>query len=154
MKLPKEYIIVEIIPSHSNAKVGFIVQLQALKIKDNKIIDRLDLRIDDSLIINSDLLKMVSYDKEMFKYTKNKDSIIEEFTKFIQKDPLLIIDNYYTLDYLSNIPNQKISVFKYLDLDFSPDVFYKLIMKYKLEPSNHLVDLLYEALMFKDKKHY
>ena len=151
MKLPKEYIIVEIIPSHSNAKVGFIVQLQALKIKDNKIIDRLDLRVDDSLIINSDLFKMVSYDKEMFKYTKNKDSILEEFTKFIQKDPLLIIDNYYTLDYLSNIPNQKISVFKYLDLDFSPDVFDKLITKYKLEPSNHLVDLLYEALMFKDK---
>ena len=42
MKLPKEYVIVEIIPNHSNAKIGFIVQLQASKIKDNKIIDRLD----------------------------------------------------------------------------------------------------------------
>ena len=35
MKLSKEYIIVEIIPTHSNAKVGFIAQLQALKIKSH-----------------------------------------------------------------------------------------------------------------------
>ena len=40
-RLPKEYVIVEIIPSHSNYKVGYIVQLQALKIKDNKIINLL-----------------------------------------------------------------------------------------------------------------
>ena len=38
MKLPKEYVIVEIIPSHSKAYFGYIVQLQALKIKDNQII--------------------------------------------------------------------------------------------------------------------
>ena len=50
MKLPKEYVIVEIIPTHSTAKVGMIAQLQALKIKDDKIIGRLDLRIDDKLI--------------------------------------------------------------------------------------------------------
>ena len=41
MKLPKEYIIVEIIPSHSNANIGFIVQLQALKISNDKIIEDL-----------------------------------------------------------------------------------------------------------------
>ena len=148
MKIPKKYVIVEVIPSHSNSKVGFIVQLQALKINDDKIVDRLDLRIDDSLINNPDLLNMISYDKEMFKYTKDKNKILKEFTKFIGKDKLLIIDNYYTLDYLSKIPNKKESVFKYLGLEFSNEVFDKLMDKYKLEPSNHLVDLLYEALMF------
>lgn len=149
MKLPKEYIIVEIIPSHSNSKVGNIVQLQALKIKNDKIIDRLDLRIDDSLIDNPDLLKMISYDKEMFTYT---DDIMEIFRKFINKDKLLIIDNFYTLDYLKNIDNKKESVFKYLGLNYSDDVFDKVISKYNLEPSNHLVDLLYEALVFENKK--
>ena len=148
MKIPKKYVIVEVIPSHSNSKVGFIVQLKALKINDDKIVDRLDLRIDDSLINNPDLLNMISYDKEMFKYTKDKNKILKEFTKFIGKDKLLIIDNYYTLDYLSKIPNKKESVFKYLGLEFSNEVFDKLMDKYKLEPSNHLVDLLYEALMF------
>ena len=151
MKLPKEYIIVEIIPNHSNSKVGFIVQLQALKIKDDKIIDRIDLRVDDSLIDNSDLLKMISYDKEMFTYV-SKDELLNKFIDFINKDKLLIIDNYYTLDYLSNIPNKKDSVFKYLDLELSDDVFDKLIKKYELEPSNHLVDLLYEALIFEKSK--
>ena len=146
-KLPKEFIIVEIIPNHSNAKVGFIVQLQALKIKDDKIIDRLDLRVNEDLINNPDLLNMISYDKEMFKYIE-KDSLMKEFIKFIEKDKLLIIDNYYTLDYLSKISNKKESVFKYLNLECSNDVFDKLIEKYKLEPSNHLVDLLYEALIF------
>ena len=151
MKLPKEYVIVEIIPNHSNAKVGFIVQLQALKIKNDKIIDRLDLRVSDNLIENSDLLNMISYDKEMFTYVENKDFIIKEFINFINKDKLLIIDNYYTLDYLNDIKNTKESVFKYLDLEFSDDVFNKLMDKYKLEPSNHLVDLLYEALIFENK---
>ena len=152
MKLPKEYIIVEIIPSHSNSKVGFIAQLQALKIKDDKIIDRLDLRINDNLITNLDLLNMISYDKEMFIYTDNKDYILNEFKMFVGKDKLLIIDNFYTKDYLSNIKNSKESVFKYLGLEYSNDVFDKLIDKYKLEPSNHLVDLLYEALMFEKNK--
>ena len=151
MKLPKEYVIVEIIPTHSNAKIGMIAQLQALKIKDDKIIGRLDLRIDDKLIENNDLLNMISYDKDMFTYTKDKDFILNEFKNFIKKDKLLIIDNYYTLDYLSDIDNKKDSVFKYLDLDLSDDVFDKIIKKYRLEPSNHLVDLLFEALVFEKK---
>ena len=150
MKLPKKYVIVEIIPNHSNSKVGFIVQLQALKIDNNKIIGRLDLRVDDSLINNLDLLNMISYDKEMFTYTKDKDYIIKEFKKFIENDQLLIIDNHYTLDYLKEIKNEKESVFKYLDLEFSSSVFDQLLKKYELEPSNHLVDLLYEALVFEN----
>ena len=146
MKLPKEYIIVEIIPSHSNSKVGFIAQLQALKIKDDKIVDRIDLRVNEDLITNPDLLNMISYDKEMFTYVDN--DILKRFKDFIGKYKLLIIDNFYTKDYLSNIKNSKESVFKYLGLEYSNDVFDILIDKYKLEPSNHLVDLLYEALMF------
>ena len=151
MRIPKEYIIVEIIPNHSNAKVGFIVQLQALKIKEDKIIDRLDLRVNESLITNNDLLNMISYDKEMFTYVNDKETILKSFTSFIGKDQLLIIDNYYTLDYLKDIKNKKESAFKYLGLELTDDVFDKLIKKYKLEPSNHLVDLLYEALMYESK---
>ena len=148
MRLPKEYIIVELIPSHSSSKNGFIVQLQALKIKEDKIIGRLDLRVDEKLINNPDLLNIVSYDKDMFTYYSDKETIMQEFIKFIGKDKLLIIDNYYTLDYLKNIKNKKDSVFKYLGLEFSDDVFDKVIDKYKLESSNHFVDLLYEAIIF------
>lgn len=147
-KLPREYVIVEIIPNHSSAKCGFIVQLQALKIKEDKIIGRLDLRVSESLINNPDLLKMVSYDKDMFTYYSDKDMIMKEFIKFIGKDKLLIIDNLYTEDYLSSINNKKESVFSYLNLEFSSDVFDKIIDKYKIEPSNHLVDILYEAIIF------
>ena len=148
MKLPKEYIIVEIIPNHSNSKIGFIVQLQALKIKEQKLIRRLDLRVNDSLIENQDLREMISYDKDMFTYYNDKVSIMKEFEKFIGKDKLIIIDNFYTKDYLNSIKNKKESVFSYLDMVYSDDVFDKLINKYQLEPSNHLVDLLYEALVF------
>ena len=152
MRLPKEYIIVEIIPSHSNSKYGFIVQLQALKIKDDKIIGRLDLRVNEDLINNPDLVNMISYDEEMFTYVNDKEDILKDFIKFIGKDKLLIIDNYYTLDYLNKIKNKKESVFKYLGLELSDDVFDKIINKYKLEPSNHLVDLLYEAIVFEKNK--
>ena len=148
MKLPKEYIIVEIIPSHSDYKIGYIIQLQALKIKDNKIIERLDLRVNENLIENEDLLKMVCYDKDIFTYVNDKNIILNEFINFIDKDKLLIIDNEYTKDYLKTIENKKENVFDYLDLEMTSDVFDKLISKYKLEPSNHLVDLLYEAIVF------
>jgi len=148
MKLPSEYVIVEIIPSHSKAYFGYIVQLQALKIKDDVIIDRLDLRLDESLVNNYDLLNMTSYDKEMFKYTKKRNTILEDFKKFIDDDKLLIIDNDYTEAYLEEIDNKKESVFKYMNLEYTDDVFDIMIDKYNLVPSNHLVDLLYEALMF------
>ena len=91
---------------------------------------------------------MTSYDKEMFKYTKKRNTILDDFKEFIGKDTLLIIDNDYTADYLSEIENKKESVFQFMDLKYTDDVFDIMIEKYNLVPSNHLVDLLYEALMF------
>jgi hypothetical protein len=146
-KLPKEYVIVEIIPTHSNPQIGFIAQIQALKINNNQIINRLDLRVNEDLINNYDLQQMISYDKEMFNYVEKND-LIKMLIEFIGDIPLLIIDNDYTKDYLKNIKNKQESVFNYLDLKISNNVFNELVDKYKLEPSNHLVDLLYEALIF------
>ena len=150
MKLPKEYVILEIIPTSSNKNNGFIAQVQALKIKDNKIVNRLDLRIKEELINNKDLLKMISYDKEMFDYVNNNE-IIDRLISFVDKDLLLIIDNDYTKSYLEDISNNKESIFSYLNLEYSIDIFDKIINKYNLVPSNHLVDLLYEALMYESK---
>jgi len=148
MKLvDKKYVILELIPSSSNAKTGTIIQLQALKLDGIKLIERFDYRLDENLIENNDLKNLVSYDKEMFCYVNDNGVILKEFKKWIGKLPLLIIDNNYTLDYLSEIKNKKESVFKYLDLSLSNDVFDKLIKKYELEPSNHIVDLLYEAII-------
>ena len=146
-KLPSKYLIVEIIPSSSKKETGKIVQIQALKIKNDKIIDRLDVRMIKD-IHNDDLLKMISYDQEMFDYLNSEEELKKTFLDFIQKDKLFIIDNYYTLDYLSDIKNTKESIFPYLNLSYCSDIFDKIIEKYKLEPTNHLVDLLYEALMF------
>ena len=39
-------------------------------------------------------------------------------------------------------------MFKYLNMEYSYDIFDKIIEKYKIEPSNYLVDVLYEALIF------
>ena len=150
MKLPKEYIILEIIPTNSNKDYGFIAQIQALKINSDKIIARLDIRVKDDLITNPDLLKMISYDKEMFDYL-DKDIMLERLIDFINDDLLLIIDNTYTLHYLEDIHNKKELVFDYLDMDYSINIFDKLMDKYKLVPSNHLVDLIYEALMYENK---
>lgn len=145
--LDKKYVVLELIPSSSNVRTGTIIQLQALKLDGIKLIECFDYRLDESLIENNDLKNLVSYDKEMFCYVNDTNVILEEFKKWIGKLPLLIIDNSYTLDYLSEIKNKKESVFKYLDLSISNDVFNKLIKKYELEPSNHIVDLLYEAII-------
>ena len=143
----KEYIILEIIPSTSKRETGNILQIQALKLNDLKLLDRFDYRLDIP-INNPDLLNMISYDKEKFTYVKDEKKLIEAFKNFIKDLPLLIIDNSYTLDYLKEFDNSKESIFKYLNLEYSLDIFDKIITKYNLEPSNNLVDLLYEALIY------
>ena len=143
-----KYIILEIIPSHSNHELGIIVQLSALKMEGLKLISRFDYRLTDDLVKNPDLLNLISYDKEMFTYVKSEYELREKFKEFIESYPLLIIDNSYTPDYLNSFENSKESIFNYLNLTYSDDVFSILIDKYHLQPTNHLVDLLYESLIY------
>ena len=152
-KLNGKYIILELIPTHSKSEFGFIAQLQALKIDGIKLVNRFDYRVVDELVLNKDLLQMISYDKDSFNYTENKDGILKEFIKWSEGLPLLIIDNDYTLDYLKDLSNDKESIFKYLDMEFNEDVINQVMEKYKLEPSNNIVDLLYEALIYESSNY-
>ena len=146
MDLKKErYIILEIIPTAIAG--GDIAQLSALKIDGIKLIDRFDYRLDKSKINIPDILKMTDYDNESFRYVKTTKNLLKEFKKFVEDLPLLIIDNSYTRNYLECFNNKKESVFKYLNLNVTDDVFDRLMNKYNLEASNYLVDLLYEALI-------
>lgn len=90
---------------------------------------------------------MCSYDKENFTYVSDTDTILKEFKNWIQDYPLLIIDNQYTKNYLTDISNAKESVFHYLDILNDDKAIDNMISKYHLEPSNYIVDLLYEALI-------
>lgn len=148
MDLKKEkYVILEIIPTAIDPKKGDVAQLSALKIDGIKLVDRFDYRLDKSKINIPDILRMLDYDNESFKYVKTTKTLMKNFKKFIEDLPLLIIDNTYTRNYLDDIDNKKESVFKYLGLEVTDDVFDKLMNKYGLEPSYYLVDLLYEALI-------
>ena len=50
--MTKEYIILEIIPTTSKKETGKIIQIQALKLNNLKLLDRLDIRLDESNITN------------------------------------------------------------------------------------------------------
>ena len=146
MDLNKErYIILEIIPTKVSG--GDVAQLSALKINGIKLEDRFDYRLDKNKINVPDILNMTNYDNDSFKYVKTTKALMKNFKKFIGDLTLLIIDNYYTRNYLEEFDNKKESIFKYLNLDMSDDVFDRLINKYNLEASNYLVDLLYEAII-------
>ena len=149
MDLQKDkYIIVEIIPTHSNSEKGFIAQISALKLEGIKLIDRFDYRVEDRFIENDDLKRIISYEKDKFTYVNNIYFIIEKFKKWAKDLPLLIIEESYTLDYLKELKNKKELIYKYLGMDFSNDIFERIKKKYNLQPSNHLVDLLYEAIIY------
>ena len=149
MNLQKDkYIIVEIIPTHSDSNKGFIAQISALKLEGIKLLDRFDYRVENKLIENQDLKNMISYDKEMFNYVDNIYFIIEKFKRWAKDYPLLIIEDKYTKDYLKELDNKKELVYKYLDMEYSIDIFERILKKYNLEPSNHLVDLIYEAIIY------
>ena len=149
MDLQKDkYIIVEIIPTHSNPEKGIIAQISALKLEGVKLQDRFDYRVTNKWIDNEDLRQMISYDKEMFTYIDNQYFIIEKFKKWVKDYPILLIEESYTKDYLKELKNTKELVYPYLQLDYSLDIFERIMKKYNLEPSNHLVDIIYEAIIY------
>ena len=149
MNLQKDkYIIVEIIPTHSQKEKGFIAQISALKLEGIKLIDRFDYRVENHFIQNEDLKEMISYDKNMFTYVDNIYLIPEKFKKWSEGYPLLILEESYTYDYLKELNNKKESIYPYLNLEYSIDIFEKILKKYPIKKTNHLVDILYEAIIY------
>jgi hypothetical protein len=147
-----QYIIVELIPEAISPEKGNLVQLSAIKLKGLNLIDRFDYRLEEQAIKNNDVKNMVNYDKDSFNYVKSTEEILLSFKKWIGRTKLLILDNEYTNNFLNNIGNKKEFVGKYLSLDYSDDFIERVIKKYKLEPSNYIVDLLYEALIYESNR--
>ena len=149
MNLQKDkYIIVEVIPTHSKKEKGFIAQLSALKLDGITLLDRFDYRVEDRFIKNPDLRDMIQYDKRSFTYVDNIYFILEKFKKWSDGLPLMLMDNTYTPGYLEELDNPKEMIYPHLDLEFTQDVFDRIMEKYQLQPSDHLVDLLYEAIIY------
>lgn len=149
MDLQKDkYIIVEIIPTHSNKEKGFIAQISALKLEGIKLIDRFDYRVEDKFIENPDLKSIIQYDKQAFTYVNNIYFILEKFKQWAKGYPLLIMEEIYTPPYLEELENKKKSIYPYLNMEFHQKAIEEVIEKYHLQPSNHIVDLLYEAIIY------
>jgi len=148
----KEYIILEIIPTSSNPDNGEIIQLSALKIKELNLIDRFDYRLVEEKIMIKDLVDLISYDKESFTYKKTTKEILDDFIKWSNNLDLLIIDNSYTLGYISDLDNKKESIFNHLNMKYNDNIIEEVINKYQLQNSNYIVDLLYEALIYETNK--
>ena len=149
MDLTKDkYIIVEIIPDHSNPKYGKICQIQALKLHGLTLIDRFDYRLNKDKIDNIAIIKAIDYDNDSFSYVFDSDTMLNDFKDWVLDYPLIIIEDSYTLNYLSKIDNKKEIIYPYLNLEHSYDVIDKIISKYNLQPSNHIVDLIYEAIIY------
>lgn len=144
----KKYIILELIPTASTKEKGDIIQLSALKLEDLNLLDRFDYRLVDEKIPLTELKEMISYDKENFIYKNETEEILNDFKKWSEDLPLLILNNSYTLDYLKELNNKKEDVSDYIKIPFSDDIIEKIIEKYNLQPSNYIVDLLYEALIY------
>lgn len=145
--LNEEYIILEIIPTAIHPSKGDIIQLSALKIKGIQLQGRFDERLNERLIAIEDFKDLISYDKDSFKYKESTKEILEDFSKWIGDLPLLIIDNAYTENFLESIPNKKESIFNYLDTKYNDNIIEELIKKYNIEPTNYIVDILYESLI-------
>lgn len=146
-KIKDKYIILELIPTSSIPENGLIAQIQALKIENEKIIDRFDYRINNKYINNEDIINMINYDNNMFIYKENNNEIINDLKIFIEDYDILYLSEEFTMKYLESIKNKKEQVYNYIDIVNNYDVINNLIKKYNLEPSNHLVDLIYESII-------
>lgn len=143
-----DYIIVEVIPESLSPKTGNLVQLSALKVVDNKIIDRFDYRLKKDNIKNIQLLEITDYDNDSFVYLESTLEILDNFQNWIEEYKILMLDNEYTNAFLEDIKNEKESITEKLNLKYTDDIIDTIIEKYNLQPSNYIVDLLYEALIY------
>lgn len=147
-----DYIILELIPEAISPDKGSIVQLSALKLNDLTLIDRFDYRLSVDKVNNVSVLEICSYDNDKFKYVDSSEELLEDFKKWSQGLKLLIIDNIYTRNFLDSLENEKESIFKYLNIEYHDYVIDEIINNYNLQPSNYIVDLLYEALIYESNK--
>ena len=148
MDLVKDkYVIVEIIPTSLKKENGQVVELTALKVDGLKLIDRFNYRLNKDNVSIKEFLDMCSYDDDKFTYLDQSSDILKEFKNWVEDLPILIIDNTYTLNYFDDLENKLELVFPYLELEFNGEVIQKMIDKYKLEASNYMVDLVYEAII-------
>lgn len=146
--MKEKYIILELIPTSSDPKRGDIIQLSALKIHGLELIDRFDYRINEEYVPLTEMLNMISYDKDKFVYKETTKEIMNDFMKWVEDYELLILNNSYTLKYLEEVPNLKKDISSYLDIPYTDEIIDHIIDKYHLQPSDYIVDLLYEALIY------
>ena len=144
----EKYVILELIPTSSDPKRGDIIQLSALKIDNLNLVDRFDYRISEEYVPLTEMLEMIGYDKEKFIYKETTREIIDDFIEWIEDYDLLILNNSYTLKYLESVPNLKRDISTYLNIPYTDQIIDNIIDKYKLQASNYIVDLLYEALIY------
>lgn len=140
-------ILLELIPTNYKNNNGIIIQLSALKLNGLKLIERFDYRLKDEYLPLNQLKEMINYDNDQFTYVDSDIIILDKLKEFVEDYNILILDNLYTKDYIAYLNNNIDYVYNYLNLDYSPDIINQIISKYNLSLSNHIVDLLYEALM-------
>lgn len=146
-----KYIILELIPTNTLENGGKIIQLSALKINGLNLIDRFDYRLKDEKLPIIEMKSWIDYDIESFKYVDDDSEILSNFTKFVEDYTILLLDNIYTPSYIKNINNDKEQILKYLNIEYDKFVINNIMNKYNIEPSNYIVDILYEALMMEYK---
>ena len=145
--LKDEYIILELIPTAIHPSKGDIIQLSALKLKGIQLQGRFDERLEERLIALQDFKVLISYDKDEFKYKESTKEILDDFKEWSNNLPLLILDNAYTNNFLESLPNKKESILKYLNKEYHDRVVEELIEENNIEPTNYIVDILYESLI-------
>ncbi len=139
----KEGILLELIPSKS--KDGDIIQIEALDIKNNEIIKRLNIRY---LVPHLDqkLIDMVSYDKDDHIYLDSTESMLKALKDFAKDKTIYIMDNSYTKDYLKEFSTSFIEDFLSEEKE---NFLERMIKKYNIEPTNYIVDILYESIILR-----
>ena len=151
MNLKKDkYIILEIIPTALHPSRGDIIQFSAIKLEGLNLLDRFDYRLNEDNIELDEFKKLIDFDKEAFKYLDSTNAILKEFNNWSENLPLLIIDNRYTNNFLESLNNKKEPITKYLEEEYDEyqdQLIENLIKKYELEPTNYIVDILYESLI-------
>lgn len=140
-----KYIIVELIPTTRFKNTGDIAQLCALKCTNNRI-SKLNLRLELEKVQVPDILNMINYDIDNFEYLSTTNKILSKFKTWAKDYKLLIIPNDYTIDYLSDLENEKVSICDIFKTNFSELIIDDICNMYGIDRNQEIVDIIYNAI--------
>lgn len=117
-KLVDDYVVLDIETTGFNAKTDKIIEIGALKYKNDELIEQFDLLINPNEKLSNKIVKLTGITDEMLKNCDTIDEVLPKFLSFIEDYTLLTYNGSFDLGFIEqNIKNLNLNMIENKNID-------------------------------------